>query len=46
MTKSSVTFTPNEVRETHLVFSKEEISRFRIGNFESDRSLERKVHFF
>ena len=41
-----VTFTRNEVRGTHFVFSKEEISRFHISNFESGRSLGRKVHFF
>ena len=41
-----MTFTGNEVRGTHLVFSKEEISRFHIYNFESGRSLGRKVHFF
>ena len=35
----------NEVRGTHLVFSKEEISRFHVRNFESGRSLGRKVHF-
>ena len=28
--KKHVTFTRNEVKETHLVFSKEEISRFHI----------------
>ena len=42
--KPSVTFIRNEVRGTHLVFSKEEISRFHIWNFESGRSGERKVH--
>ena len=44
--QSFVTFTKNEVRGTYLVFSKEEISRFHIRNFESGRSLGRKVHFF
>ena len=43
---SFVTFTRNEVRRTYLVFSKEEISRFHIENFESRWSLGRKVHFF
>ena len=43
--QSFVTFTRNEVRGTYLVFSKEEISRFHILNFESGRSLGRKVHF-
>ena len=41
-----MTFTRNEVRRTHLIFSKEEISRFHIGIFESGRSIGRKVHFF
>ena len=41
--KSFVTFTQNEVRGTYLVFLKEEISRFYILNFESGRSLGRKV---
>ena len=44
--QSFVTFIRNEVREAHLVLSKEEISRFHIGNFESCKSLGRKVHFF
>ena len=44
--QSFATFTRNEVKVTHLVFSKEEISRFHIRNFESGRSLGRKVHFF
>ena len=43
--QSFVTFARNEVRRTYLVFSKEEISRFHIRNFESGRSLGRKVHF-
>ena len=43
--QSFVTFTRNEVRGTYLVFSKEEISRFHILNFESGRLLGRKVHF-
>ena len=29
-----------------LVFSKEEILKFQICNFENDKSLGRKVHFF
>ena len=41
-----ITFTRNEVRGIHLVFSKEEISRFYIWNFESGRSVGRKVLFF
>ena len=32
-----VTFTPNEVRRTHLAFSKEEILSFRISSSESLR---------
>ena len=40
-----VTFTGNEIRGAHLVFSKEEISRFLIWNFESGRSLGRKFTF-
>ena len=44
--QSFVNFTRNKIRGTHLVFSKEEISRFHIWNFESGRSLGRKVHFF
>ena len=44
--QSFLTFTRNEVRGTHLVFSKEEISRFHILNFENGRSLGRKVYFF
>ena len=43
--QSFVTFTRSEVRGTYLVFSKEKISRFDILNFESGRSLGRKVHF-
>ena len=30
---------------THLFFSKEENSRFYIGNFEGGKSLGKKVHF-
>ena len=41
-----VIFTQNEVCGTRLVFSKEEISRFRIGNFKNVQSLLRKVHLF
>ena len=41
-----MTFRRNEVRGTQLVFSKQENSRFHIRNFESGRSLGRKVHFF
>ena len=44
--QSFVTFTRNEVKGTYLVFSKEEILRFHIWNFESGRSLGRKVNFF
>ena len=43
---SFLNFTQNEVRETHLVFSKEVISRFHIRNFESGRSLGEKFTFF
>ena len=41
-----LTFTRNEVRGTHLVFSKEDISRFHILNFENGRSLGREDYFF
>ena len=44
--QSFVTFTRNEIRGIYLVFSKEEVSRFHIRNFESGRSLGRNVHFF
>ena len=38
-----MTFTRNEVRGTHLVFSKEEILRFHIWYFESGKSLLRFI---
>ena len=39
-------FTRNQVCGTHAVFSKEEILRFHICNFENVKSLGRKVLFF
>ena len=44
--QSFATCTRNEVRWTHLVFSKKHISRFHIWNFESHLSLAKKVNFF
>ena len=43
--QSFVNFTQTEISGTHLVFSKDEISRSHIRNFESGSSLRRKVHF-
>ena len=43
---SFLTFTWKEVRGTHLVFFRKEISRFCIWNFESGGSLGRKALFF